>query len=106
MKLLLTFYIIIFLSSCSFFQKPSPVIAVNKPKLELKNPDKMELSNVQIKVLNSKNKDLYFSENDVAFALTEQQYKNLSINFEMMKSYIKKQITIINIYKDYYEGDN
>lgn len=97
----LTVAISFLLSSCTFTDSIEP--SLDKPKLNLINSANPNLLEVKISVITEENSQMYFKQNKVAFALTEQQYKNLALNVEELKSFIKKQIKIINLYKEYYE---
>jgi hypothetical protein len=98
------------LSACSFIGNKDCLV-VEKPNLKLKDPLALNLNSVKFKVLHRDNVQEYFnssSENQnksAVFALTESDYKNLSINIEKIKLYIKTQKKIIQLYRNYYEGN-
>jgi hypothetical protein len=75
----------------------------DRPKLNLNSDSSIKLNNVQFNVITESNSRDYFKSNTVAFALTEQQYKNLALNIEEIKYFIRKQLKIIRLYKSYYE---
>lgn len=95
------FILCTFLCSCSWIESPKP--SLERPKLNLSYSKEIQLNEVKFKVLTENNSKEYFKTNKAAFALTEQQYKNLSLNIEEIKHYMRMQLKIINSYKDYYE---
>jgi len=100
----LLFFLSITCCSCSLIN--SAPQNFDKPKLNISIDESINLNQVEFKVLTKDNSIEYFAKNDAAFALTEQQYKNLSLNIEELKYYIRKQLKIIRLYKDYYEASS
>ena len=95
------------LCSCSLFRVKTCPSCHERPELQIEQTtEKIKLNSVEFKVLTRENSELYFLENKSAFVLTEDEYKNLSLNVEIIKSYIKKQMKIIKLYRDYYEGED
>lgn len=96
------------LCSCSMGSSTKPSLEFSKPKLNLAAPESITLSKVKFKVLHKDNAEEYFnsSQSNTVFALTETDYKNLSINMLKIKSYIKIQKKQLELYKNYYEGEN
>lgn len=98
------------ISACSLIGHKDCLV-VEKPNLNLKDPPTLNLNSVKFKVLHRDNVQEYFNSSSesqnksVFFALTESDYKNLSINIEKIKSYIKTQKKIIQLYRNYYEGN-
>lgn len=108
MKYLCVFCLL--LCSCSTMTdmfEPDPL-----PPLNLPSPSPIKLEKVKFVVITEKTVDEHFksSQDDpnksVIIGLTGQQYKNLVINMQKLKSFIKEQRKIIELYKDYYEGEN
>lgn len=102
MKHLLTLCCLL-LCSCSTVMnafEPDPI-----PVLNLPTPKPIKMEKVKFKILHKDNVTEYFKNipEGVVFALTPQDYKNLAINMQRLKSYIKTQGKIIQLYKDYYE---
>jgi hypothetical protein len=93
--------VVIFLSSCSLLSRDPTVI--DRPKLNLNIDSSIDLNDVQFKVITESTSQEYFRDNSAAFALTEIQYKNLALNIEEIKYFIRKQLKIIRLYKNYYE---
>ncbi|MFN4975329.1 MAG: hypothetical protein ACK5GV_08800 [Bacteroidota bacterium] len=75
-----------------------------KPKLNIESNSPLSLNDIKFFVLTEDTAKQYFANNSAAFALTEEQYKNLAINVEEIKYYIRKQLKVIQLYKEYYEG--
>jgi len=81
-------------------EKPAPII----PSIEPVN-----LKPVQWKVITDKNSDTVFAEirntgkDPVVFALTKDQYENISYNLNDLRSYIAKQQEVINTYRRSYK---
>ncbi|CAB4141238.1 hypothetical protein UFOVP410_77 [uncultured Caudovirales phage] len=110
MKNLLMLVTCLSLSACGLFSSSPKYIVEDKPKLNLSNPEPLFLQPLKFKVLHKDNAASYFDElkkssgKEVVFALTETDYANLAINMEKIKSYVKRQKKIIELYKNYYEG--
>lgn len=93
----------ILVSACSL---PSPAPTFDKPNLNIPLDSGIELHYVKFAVLTEKNSKSYFEKHKAAFALTEQDYKNLSLNVEELRQFIIKQLKIIKLYKEYYESQS
>ena len=97
---------ILSLSGC-FAQTEGPCL--ERPPLNLPNPDAIRLDDVKFKVIHKHNADAYFESVDssgkepVVVALTMQDYKKMALNLAKMKAYIKGQQKIIKLYRRYYE---
>jgi hypothetical protein len=82
---------------------------VERPKLELPEADELNLKEIDWIVVTEDNYEEVFdkiksSGRPVAlFALTDQGYENISVNFSAIRSYIQQQQAIIIAYKNYYE---
>lgn len=110
MRKVIVFAFCVLLSGCSLMSEKE-CLPIDKPNLKLKDPPALNLNTVKFKVLHKENAEEYFnsvssdSSKSTVFALTETDYKNLSINIEKIKSYIKTQKKIIQLYRNYYEGN-
>jgi hypothetical protein len=78
----------------------------DKPKLDISLDSGIELHDVKFTVLTEENSKIYFQNHKATFSLTEQDYKNLSLNVEELRQFIVKQLKIIKLYKDYYESSS
>ena len=99
---------LILLSGC-FSPRPQTPIDT-KPPLNLRPADPIKMKKVKLHVIHMGIAERKFEEirnsgeKPVVFALTGTDYKNLAINIQKLKSYIKAQQRIIDAYKRYYEG--
>ncbi len=97
---------ILLLSACTA-TKP---IKMESPKLDVLPPKPIKLENVRIIIVNKDNAETIFQmlEEDnippVLFALTGNDYKNLSINLQKIQNYMKEQKKTLELYKKYYES--
>lgn len=88
--------------------KPTPIDT--KPPLNLREAEPLELRKVHLHVITKEIADKKFKEIEdsgkrgVVIALSVQDYKNLAVNIQRLKAYIKTQQKIIRQYKNYYEG--
>lgn len=105
----LSVFFFLFLSSCAVFGGPTSIDT--KPPLGLKDPAVMQLRPVNFIVVHKDNAEKVFSDLDqsgddaVLFGLTGTDYKNLAVNTQQLKAYIKHQQKIIKLYREYYEGE-
>lgn len=89
---------------------PSKVVYVEHPHLNVPDPEPLDLQEVQFAIITKRNADAKFSEMEskridpVVWALTDENYKALSINVEKLQAYILQQADIIEAYRQYYEG--
>lgn len=96
------------LSGCAFSHTPTPIDT--KPPLNLRPAEPLKMRPVKLHVIHMGIAEKKFreiekgGEKPVVFALTGTDYKNLAINIQRLKAYIKTQQKIINTYKAYYEG--
>lgn len=101
---------ILLLSGCSFSGKPTPIDT--KPPLNLRPAEPIKMRPVRLHVIHMGIAEKKFQEirdggeKPVVFALTGTDYKNLAINIQKLKSYIKTQQRMIDAYRKYYEGSN
>ena len=102
----------IFLTSCSFFSTVEPIevktIAKRPPMYHPPLPSKINVSTVRFEILTPQIMKEYISlvEEGKAprkpfYALTTQEYENLSINMAEIKRYIRQILTIVKFYRDY-----
>lgn len=96
------------LTSCAVF-KPTQTLDT-KPPLRLEDPAPLRLRPVEFIVVHKDNAQKTFSdleqsgEDPVLFALTGNDYKNLAVNTQHIKAYVKNQRKIIRLYRKYYES--
>lgn len=103
--------VIALLSGCSSTTKRIEVSAtpIERPKLILPDADELALKDFEWIVINEDNYEEVFERlksdgRPVAlFALTDNGYENISVNFSAIRSYIQQQQAIIIAYKNYYE---
>lgn len=82
-----------------------------KIKLELSAPDPISMKKVNWYVITKENSDSVFqnlknkNKDLVLFGLTDDNYKNLSLNMAELKKYIIEQKVIIKGYVEYYESE-
>jgi hypothetical protein len=105
-KLLIT--TVLLLSGCAASVAPTPIDT--KPPLNLRPAEPLKMRPVKLHVIHMGIAEKKFEEirksgeKPVVFALTGTDYKNLAVNVQRLKAYIKTQQRIINAYKKYYEG--
>lgn len=98
---------ILFCAGCSVSAPPA---IDTKPPLNLKNPEPVKMRAVKLGVATRNNVQEKFSDLEnsgqrpVLITLSAQDYKNLAVNIQQLKTYIKTQQKIIKLYKQYYEG--
>lgn len=103
------FLLLMFLLSGCFATSPQMPIDT-KPPLNLRPADPIKMKKVKLHVIHMAIAEKKFEEirksgeKPVVFALTGTDYKNLAINIQKLKGYIKSQQRIIDAYKRYYEG--
>ena len=93
--------------------KPIEVIKkpVEKTRLDLPMPDPLKLESVGWRVVTPENIDEVWAElgasgkNVVLFALTDDGYKTLSLNFAQIRNFILTQNEMLIKYKLYYEPE-
>tara|TARA_R110002096_G_scaffold432540_3_gene649528 strand:+ start:251 stop:634 length:384 start_codon:yes stop_codon:yes gene_type:complete len=83
--------------------------AVEKQNLNLKTPDPLNLKDVEWIIVNKSNveevwKKLKKNEKDIVlFGITDDSYKELSVNLIKLRNLINTQRIVIMQYKKYYE---
>tara|TARA_B110000503_G_scaffold143531_1_gene245608 strand:+ start:3311 stop:3700 length:390 start_codon:yes stop_codon:yes gene_type:complete len=101
-------------SFSSFFSDPvKPIqvktVAVEKTKLNIPNPTPLKLKPTKWVVITVDNAQEVFAKlkkdgvDVVLFGITDDGYKELSMNFSEIRNYISTQHNIIAKYKEYYE---
>lgn len=101
----------IIILGCSTKQIEIKSEPVQRTKLNLQQPMPISLDKVEFTIITEDNQKQVFSElqkqnkDKVLYGLSEEDYKNLSLNISKIKGYIIEQKSIINSYKDYYEED-
>lgn len=111
------FLLLIFLTSCSFWNETARPIAkvetvktsVEKTRLNLPHPRPADIDTVEWTLITPYNADEVFKElqdagqDPVIFGLTDKNYKSLSYNFSQIRGFIIEQGLTLQKYKDYYE---
>jgi hypothetical protein len=102
------------LSGCTSTPQRIEVSAkpVNKPELVLPNADALRMKDVEWILITPENFEEKVAEIQksgrpvVFFALTDEGYENLSLNFSSIRAYIQQQQAIIAAYENYYKNAN
>lgn len=85
---------------------------VDKPELVLPNADGIRMKNVEWVLITPENFEEKVAEIEatgrpvVFFALTDEGYENISMNFSSIRAYIQQQQAIIAAYENYYKSAN
>lgn len=110
MKVLIILLTMFLLTACAGIKKIETVkVAVAKPPLNLELPDPLSANDVEWIVINQDNYQEVFDKltadgkQPVLFALTDQGYQALSINYADIRKAIAEQRQIIISYQEYYE---
>jgi len=114
LKILLLTSFAILLSGCSIFGTPvkqieTVKVEVEKPRLNLPNPQPLDLRDVKWVIVTRENAEEVFAELEkkgqpiAIFGLTAEGYEALSLNIADIKTYIGTQKEIMIQYRDYYE---
>ena len=106
--------ILTILSGCSSTPQRIEVSAkpVDKPELVLPNADGIRMKNVEWVLITPENFEEKVAEIQktgrpvVFFALTDEGYENISLNFSSIRAYIQQQQAIIAAYENYYKNAN
>lgn len=113
LKLLLLSSVFV-LTGCSIFSEPVKQIetvktAVERPKLNLPNPQPLDLRDVEWVIVTKENAEEVFAELEkkgepiAIFGLTAKGYEALSLNIADIKVYLGTQKELLVQYRDYYE---
>ena len=110
-NILLLGLLAVFLTSCSNNVKEIAVttVEVSKTPLNLPNPEPLELGAVEWIILTKNNAAEIFEAikaaggEAVVFAITDEGYEQLSLNFSDIRNLIAEQRQIILSYREYYE---
>lgn len=82
---------------------------VDKPELVLPDADGIRMKNVEWVLITPENFEEKVAEIEatgrpvVFFALTDEGYENISMNFSSIRAYIQQQQAIIAAYENYYK---
>ena len=85
---------------------------IEKPELVLPDADGLRMKEVKWVLLTPENfeeklKDFETSGRPIVFfALTDEGYENISMNFSAIRAYIQQQQAIIAAYENYYKNAN
>jgi len=102
------------LSGCSSTPQRIEVSAkpVEKPELVLPNADSLRMKGVEWILITPENFEEKVAEIQksgrpvVFFALTDEGYENISMNFSSIRAFIQQQRAIIVAYENYYKNAN
>ena len=102
------------LSGCSSMPQKIEVSAkpVDKPELVLPDADGIRMKDVEWVLITPENFEEKVAEIQatgrpvVFFALTDEGYENISMNFSSIRAYIQQQQAIIAAYENYYKNAN
>ena len=102
----------VFLTGCSIFSKPEPILEtryVERPLLNISSPSPVKPLPVEFIIITESNVEEVWQRlrdkkvDVVLFGLTDKGYENISVNFAELKRYLLEQKQIIQKYKEYYE---
>lgn len=102
------------LTGCSIFSEPVKQIEtvkteVERPKLNLPNPQPLDLRDVEWVIVTRENAEEVFAELEkkgepiAIFGLTAKGYEALSLNIADIKVFLGTQKELLVQYRDYYE---
>lgn len=108
LTLILICSIMLLCFGCATNQLAVKTTAVQKTQLNLPDPEPITIDALEWFVITPENSGTVWDEvqknyDSVLFGLTDDGYKNLSLNFAKLRKYIIEQREIINAYKSYYE---
>lgn len=90
------------LSSCSDIARaPVEPYAITLPEA-----DPLVLRNVEWRVINSDNIETIIQTDSVIFGLNTQNYENLALNINDIRTYLAQQQRIINAYEEVYNDQS
>ena len=106
--------ILAILSGCTSMPQKIEVSAkpVDKPELVLPDADGIRMKDVEWVLITPENFEEKVAEIEatgrpvVFFALTDEGYENISLNFSSIRAYIQQQQAIIAAYENYYKNAN
>ena len=113
-NVLISLILITFLSNCSWLREPVKEIKVVKEPIErvplnLPDPDPLNLTPTNWIIITKENAVQIFEEleekgiDPVLFGITDEGYKQLSMDFLEIRQYLQYQKFIIGKYREYYE---
>jgi hypothetical protein len=104
------------LSSCGLTPQVRPIeittAPVEKPVLTLPSVDQLSLRPVDWKIITRNNYEQVFTEIESSgrpvalFALTDEGYSNIGLNFSDIRTMVQQQQAIIVAYENYYKSNN
>jgi hypothetical protein len=113
LKILLSSVLVLALSGCSFLPSVKKIetvkTAVERPALNLPNPQPLSLKKVEWVVVTRENAEAVFADLEkqgkaiALFAMTTDGYEALALNIADIKGYLATQKEIIIQYREYYE---
>ncbi len=108
-KIICLIILVFSLSGCFEKQIEIQTLPEERIKLNLEEPDQLQLKPVTFYVMTEQNKDAVFKQleaqnkDKVIIGLSDEDYQKISENLVQIQNYIVHQRHIINAYKEYYE---
>jgi hypothetical protein len=102
---------IVLLSACSVGEKRVKIFSVEEPraKLNLPNPEALDLEKVRWIIITSENADEVFAKleaegiDPVLFGLTDKDFEMIARNFAQIRQKLQETNNLLEEYKRYYE---
>jgi len=112
MNKILLIAMIVLLSACSVGEKRVKIFSVEEPraKLNLPNPEALDLEKVRWIIITSENADEVFAKleaegiDPVLFGLTDKDFEMIARNFAQIRQKLQETNNLLEEYKKYYEG--
>ena len=113
-KGVLIVFIICILTGCSIGEKRVKLFTVEEPraKLNLPNPDALDLEKVRWIIITSDNADEVFKKleeqgiDPVLFGLTDKDFEMIAKNFAQIRQKLQETNNLLEEYKKYYEAED
>jgi hypothetical protein len=113
-KGVLIVFIICILTGCSIGEKRVKLFTVEEPraKLNLPNPDSLDLEKVRWIIITSDNADEVFKKleeqgiDPVLFGLTDKDFEMIAKNFAQIRQKLQETNNLLEEYKKYYEAED
>ena len=113
-KGVLIVFIICILTGCSIGEKRVKLFTVEEPraKLNLPNPDSLDLEKVRWIIITSDNADEVFKKleeqgiDPVLFGLTDKDFEMIAKNFAQIRQKLQETNSLLDEYKKYYEAED
>jgi len=114
MNKILLIALILLLTGCSIGEKRVKIFSVEEPraKLNLPNPEALDLEKVRWIIITSENADEVFAKleaegiDPVLFGLTDKDFEMIAKNFAQIRQKLQETNNLLEEYKRYYEAEN